>query len=363
MGKLHPNDVFRTQGQRLAYRAVCDTVRDTLLAALLASGMPIEEAGLHVLDFMTKQEPGGQTDQMSFFANVGYAWLCWAAAGERLLRPTPGVMDLMKRTTPFKELPFMPELPFDAFYVDFAELDSGARLYHETSGWHAVEGVYVSRQYDEEKGELLRLCLVGEDKRPRKVQKDLRKVFNLFRDDVLVYIYLQAGSPLPTSTDRLLACDAAEELKQEFLEEVTDAVSLVINLLMLFNSSDRPIVTDVRTQVPKSHGKAVKLERQGYSSKSYLRLSVSLDTKKRIADASSEATKKVTGYDGPTHMALICGHFTRKWVLAPRTNDKVLDRMTRESGAQLHCVWRYVPPHRALRAGPEPKRNLTIVSL
>lgn len=275
---------------------------------------------------------------MAVSGRVLWAAVQWVRSGRPIMRLTDELRDMLLATEPPDEpLEGLPDIPFDGFYLT---VSGGFEMWDNTSGFHQAEGLYVCRDRmmaRAEDGEAapregLMVIGVGENKAGKKQE-------GLLRNDTLQYFAVIPGMRL--------------DFWKSAIPGMKELLQIVVNLLLLWNSEGSIItMKGVRPELPKSPSKRKKLERRGYSAVKYMTLGVRegyLDHQKTKTD--------ISGWDGPVHVAMVRGFFRKYWVMDP-TTAQVLGESTNDKGTKLYCIRRFVAPHRALRRGEAPEKNI-----
>jgi hypothetical protein len=185
-------------------------VANDLLNMVVQSGLPLEEANTVV--------------------HQTYHMVCFRIAGSKVFRISPGLAQRLQGTS----LPKIPseylQLPYRTIYLE-VPARSGLLIYNEHTGWHVLEGCYVTMT--EEEGErLLRVMAVA------KANENSHSL----TDDALMYFRIELDRPdLPACLTHAANTLAQERARGEFQETIPPVFRFVTNALLYTTSADAVI--------------------------------------------------------------------------------------------------------------------------
>lgn len=284
---------------------------------------------------------GDFADQdINLTGRMTYAYEMWRSAGKAILRLDPKVVEMCRNTDLPEKLPELPELPFDAFWVD---LDGEFSLLDEKTGYHKIEGFIVTKDRMVPKGfkSLIGtpswlILAIGEDRNQNK-----NGVMN--RDDSIQYFGIMPD------------LDLMESLDEENFPGLQDVTKILVNMILMWSSDDAIVLEAETPTMPKSPKKLARLKRRGISSEKYWKVGVSPTLKQKRAARPDD-------YDGPMYLATVRGHYRTYWVNEePPKEKKLAERLV--GGKVSYKIRRFIAPHTAWRRGEGTERNVYRIGL
>jgi len=294
---------------------------------------------------ITQDESQIGLETMAAAARVTWSGIQWLRSGRPILRLNPELTETLLRTeVPTEPLDVLPELPFDGFYIVTDKFE----LTDPNTGLHKGEGIYVCRDlFRDEQGNAtlgISIIAIGEDKgggRGSGRGKGRLLSPGLMRNDAIHYYGISPGMNLRFIDE----ADGASGLQE--------TMSIVVNMLFLWNSEDSPLeLREVTPRGPKSPKKIKRLERKQHSLRKYFSIGIKPAHPRPPPQTLSEP------FDGPQHPAWIRGFFRRYWVAEVPEGVQVIETKTTDKGKDLFCIRKFIPPMQAIRRGEAPEQNV-----